>query len=110
MSIGLMKNAWRIGGKRRRPWGNLKEKMMTKAELSTGKTERHTKKWSREIVRACYEWQVNNLKVDGWAKKLNQELRKIGLAFIWQSQSEINVNIYNEIRERCNDIERQNIF
>jgi hypothetical protein len=29
---------------------------------------------------------------------------------IWQSQSEINVNICNIIRERCNDTERQNIF
>jgi hypothetical protein len=45
-----------------------------------------------------------------WLGKTNEELRKIGLAYIWQSQSEINVNVCNNIRERCNDIERQNIF
>jgi hypothetical protein len=65
---------------------------------------------SLKIVRACYEWQINNLKVDGWAKKLKEELEKTGLACIWQGQSEINVNICNIIRERCNDVERQNIF
>jgi hypothetical protein len=31
---------------------------------------------SLEIVRA---WQINNLKVDGWAKKLKEKLEKIGL-------------------------------
>jgi hypothetical protein len=35
---------------------------------------------SLEIVRACYEWQINNLKVYGWAKKLKEKLEKIGLA------------------------------
>jgi hypothetical protein len=53
---------------------------------------------------------TDNLKVDGWAKKLKEEIEKIGLAHIWQNQSEINVNICHIIRERCNDIERQNIF
>jgi hypothetical protein len=63
------------------------------------------------VVRTCYEWQINELKVDGWEKKLKEELKKIGIAYIWQSQSEINVNkICKIIRERCNDIERQNIF
>jgi hypothetical protein len=59
---------------------------------------------SLEIVRACYEWQKNNSKVAGRAKKLNEVLGKIGLAYIWQSQSETNVSICNKIRERCNDI------
>jgi hypothetical protein len=31
---------------------------------------------SLETVRACYEWQIKNLKVDGWAKKLEEELEK----------------------------------
>jgi hypothetical protein len=48
--------------------------------------------------------------VDGWAKNLKEELKKIGLAYIWQSQSEINVNICKIIGERCNDIEERNIF
>jgi hypothetical protein len=35
----------------------------------------------------------------------------IGLAHIWQSQTEINSNkIHKIIRERCNDLERQNAF
>jgi hypothetical protein len=65
-----------------------------------------------EIVRACYEWQISNLKVDGWAKKLKEELEKIGLvySYIWQSQSEININACKIISERCNDIEMHNIF
>jgi hypothetical protein len=46
------------------------------------------------------------LKVDGWVKKLMEELEKVGLAYIWQSHSEMNVNICKVIRERCNDIER----
>jgi hypothetical protein len=59
-----------------------------------------------EIVRACYECQINNLKGNSWAKKLKEELENIGLAYIWQSKFEINVNICRLIRERCNDIER----
>jgi hypothetical protein len=35
----------------------------------------------------CYEWQMNNLKVDGWAKKLKEELERTGLAYIWQNQN-----------------------
>jgi hypothetical protein len=26
-----------------------------------------------EIVRVCYEWQINNLKADGWVRKLKEE-------------------------------------
>jgi hypothetical protein len=29
---------------------------------------------------------MENLKVDSWAKKLKEELEKIGLAYIWQNQ------------------------
>jgi hypothetical protein len=36
--------------------------------------------------------------------KLKEELEKISLANIWQSQTEINVNkICKIVRERCND-------
>jgi hypothetical protein len=35
---------------------------------------------SLEIVRTCYEWQINNLQVEGSAKKLKEKLDKIGLA------------------------------
>jgi hypothetical protein len=95
----------------------------TVAELELGRDSRRgkvlcmtVKYWirllsmdSEETARVCYEWQLNNLKVDGWARKLKEELGKMGLTYIWQSQLGINVNICNKIKERCNDIERQNI-
>jgi hypothetical protein len=65
---------------------------------------------SEETARVCYEWRLNNPKVHGWARKLKEELGKIGLAYVWQSQLGSNGNICNTIRETCNDIERQNIF
>jgi hypothetical protein len=37
---------------------------------------------SSEFVKICYEWQMNNLKADGLAKKLKEELEKMGLAYI----------------------------
>lgn len=55
----------------------------------------------------CYEWQINNLKVESGAKKLKEELERIELAYIWQSRAESNaVEICKIIRERCNDVER----
>jgi hypothetical protein len=83
------------------------------AELELGRVSRRgkvlnkiTKYWLRllgmdssELVKMCYEWEMNNLKVDGWAKKL-KELEKVGLAYIWQNQAEINVTICKTIRER----------
>jgi hypothetical protein len=65
---------------------------------------------SLELIKLCYEWQMKNLKVDRWAKKLKEELEKIGLAYIWQNQMEINVNIRKTVRERCNDTQKQNMF
>jgi hypothetical protein len=32
------------------------------------------------------------------------------LTHIWQNQTEINVTIYKTIRERCNDLQRQNML
>jgi hypothetical protein len=32
------------------------------------------------IIRTCYEWQINNRKAEGWAKKLKEELEIISLA------------------------------
>jgi hypothetical protein len=59
----------------------------------------------------CYEWQINNLRVAGWAKKLKEELEIIGSAYIWENRTEINANKTRKtIRERWNDIERQNVF
>jgi hypothetical protein len=47
---------------------------------------------SLEIIRMCYEWHINNLKVQHWAQELEEELEKTGLEYIWQSQAEINAN------------------
>jgi hypothetical protein len=36
---------------------------------------------SLKIVRMCYKWQINNLKAEGWGKKLGEELEITGLAY-----------------------------
>jgi hypothetical protein len=36
-----------------------------------------------ELVRVCFEWQVNNFEFDSWASKLNEQLSKIGPGYIW---------------------------
>jgi hypothetical protein len=40
-----------------------------------------------ELVRVCFEWQVNNFEFDSWASKLNEQLSKIGLGYIWHDVS-----------------------
>jgi hypothetical protein len=35
----------------------------------------------------CYDWQVNNFEFDSWASKLNEQLNKIGLGYIWHDLS-----------------------
>jgi hypothetical protein len=37
-----------------------------------------------ELVRVCYEWQVNNFEFESWARKLSEQLSKTGLGYIWQ--------------------------
>jgi hypothetical protein len=63
------------------------------------------------LVRVCFEWRVNNFEFDSWASKLNEQLNKIGLGYIWHG---LSVNTVSEIskrnKERCNDIEGQNLF
>jgi hypothetical protein len=34
-----------------------------------------------ELVRVCYEWQINNLKFGSWAKKVSEELNKTCLEY-----------------------------
>jgi predicted transcriptional regulator len=66
---------------------------------------------SLQIVRTCYELQINNLNAEGWARKLKHELEKLGLVYIWQSEAESNANkICKVIRERCDDTEKLNVF
>jgi hypothetical protein len=50
------------------------------------------------------------MKFESWAKKMKEELESIGLAYIWHSQQEWNTSrLRRIIRQRCNDIERQNL-
>jgi hypothetical protein len=59
-----------------------------------------------ELVRVCYEWQVNNFEFDSWARKLSKQLSKIGLGCIWQDLRVNTVSgICKKIKKRCNDIE-----
>jgi hypothetical protein len=63
-----------------------------------------------ELVRVCFEWQVNHFEFDSWASKLNEQLSKIGLGYIWHDVSVNTVSGICKKIERCNDIERQNRF
>jgi hypothetical protein len=33
--------------------------------------------------QACFEWQVNNSEFESWASKLNEQLSKMGLGYIF---------------------------
>jgi hypothetical protein len=64
----------------------------------------------RDPVRRCYEWQKGNMRFESWAKKMKEELESIGLVYMWHSRQEWDTNrLRRIIRERCNNIERQNL-
>jgi hypothetical protein len=64
-----------------------------------------------EPVSVCHELQVNNLEFGSWAKKLSEQLSKIGQGKIWQDLWANAVSgKCKKIKERCNDMERQNLF
>jgi hypothetical protein len=68
---------------------------------------------NQELVKKCYDWQKDNTKSDSCAKRVEEELEKIGLAPIWQNQYEYNNNdsvIHRVVKGRCNDIKKQNVF
>jgi hypothetical protein len=54
-----------------------------------------------ELVRVCYEWQVNNFEFDSWASKLNEQLNKIGLGYIWH---DLSVNTVSGIFKKIKDV------
>jgi hypothetical protein len=45
-----------------------------------------TKFWLRilKMEKEDLDWQVRNLKIGGWAKRVKDELDKLGLGYIWQ--------------------------
>jgi hypothetical protein len=75
------------------------------AELELGRNSRRGKVlcttvmyWIRithmdtsDLIREYYKWQINNLKAEGWARKLKAKLYKLGLTYIWQGQQENNI-------------------
>jgi hypothetical protein len=51
------------------------------------------------------------MRFESWAKQMKEESESTGLAYIWYSQQEWDTSrLRRIIRERCNDIERQNLF
>jgi hypothetical protein len=65
----------------------------------------------QDLVRQCYKCHKGNMRFKSWAKKMKEELQRIGLAYIWHSQQEWDTSrLRRIIRERCNDIERKNLF
>jgi hypothetical protein len=66
---------------------------------------------NQELVKKCYDWQKDNIKSDSWAKRVKEELEKIGLASFWQNQYEHNNSVMcRVVKGRCDDIKRQNLF
>jgi hypothetical protein len=58
-----------------------------------------------------YEWQKCNMGVKSSAMEVKDELHNVGLAFVWRQQQECNWReMLRLMKERCNDIERQNIL
>jgi hypothetical protein len=95
------------------------------AELELGRDSRRgkvmctlVKYWQRilqmdkdDLVRVCYDWQINNAQYDGWAKKLEKDLNKIGLGHTWWNPTKNQRGtVCKEVKDRCNYIERQNFF
>jgi hypothetical protein len=54
-------------------------------------------------------WQLNNLKADRLGKEIKRGTGKDRLSMYLAKPTGYG-NICNKIRERCNDVERQNIF
>ena len=66
---------------------------------------------TKEPIKQCYEWQKCNVGIKSWAMEVKEELHNIGLAFVWRNQQECNwKEMLKLVKERCNDIERQNML
>jgi hypothetical protein len=62
---------------------------------------------TEEPIKQCYEWQKCNMRVKSWAMELKEELYNIGLAFVWRKQQACKLRL---VKDRCNDMARQNIL
>jgi hypothetical protein len=66
---------------------------------------------TEERIKQCYEWQKCNIGINSWAMEVKEELHNIGLAFVWRNQQECNwKEMLRLVKERCDDIERQNMI
>jgi hypothetical protein len=45
---------------------------------------------NQELVKKSRDWQIDNIKSDSWAKRVKEELEKIGLTSVWQNKYEHN--------------------
>ena len=62
-------------------------------------------------VKQYYEWHKSNMCARIWTMEMKGEVHNIGLAFVWTKQQECNLReITKMMKDRCNDIERQNIL
>ena len=51
------------------------------------------------------------MSVFSWTVELKEELYNTGLAFVWMKQQDCNLReMTNMLKDRCNNIERQNIL
>jgi len=61
--------------------------------------------------RRSYGWKKRNIRVRSWIMELKEELYNTGLAFVWTKQRECDLTeITKIVKDRCNNIERQNIL
>jgi hypothetical protein len=66
---------------------------------------------TKEPIKQYYEWQKCNVGIKRWAMEVKEELHNIGLAFVWRNQQECDwKEMLKLVKERCNDIERQNML
>jgi hypothetical protein len=54
---------------------------------------------NQELVKKCCDGQ-KNIQSDSWAKRVKEELKKIGLASVWQNQYEHNNSAIYRVIER----------
>jgi hypothetical protein len=43
---------------------------------------------SSELIKLCYEWRIQNLGVDRWVKKLEEDIYIYIYIYMWKKQLE----------------------